>query len=78
PEFGVSFADNHKSYKLYPDDLKDMSVAFGHPVDEEDLIKRKENGYISTHYVCCTDKFPNTFTFSPPAEGVFIGWYSIA
>ncbi len=78
PEFGVSFADNHKSYKLYPNDLKDMSVAFGHPVDEADLLERKSKGYISTHYVCCTDKFPNTFTFSPPAEGVFIGWYTIA
>ncbi len=78
PEFGVSFADNHKSYKLYPNELKDMSVAFGHPVDEEDLITRKENGYVSTHYVCCSDKFPNTFTFSEPMEGVFIGWYSIA
>ncbi len=78
PEFGVAFADNHKSYKLYPNELKDMSVAFGHPVDEEDLIIRKQNGYISTHYVCCSDGFPNVFTFSPPAEGVFIGWYSIA
>lgn len=78
PEFGVSFADNHKSYKLYPNELKDMSVAFGHPVDETDLTQRRENGYISTHYVCCSDPFPNTFTFSPPAEGVFIGWYSIA
>ena len=78
PEFGVSFADNHKSYKLYPKELKDMSVAFGHPVDEKDLEQRKSVGYISTHYVCCTDKFPNTFTFSPPAEGVFIGWYTIA
>lgn len=78
PEFGVSFADNHKSYKLYPNELKDMSVAFGHPVDEADLETRRANGYISTHYVCCSDKFPNTFTFSPPAEGVFIGWYTIA
>jgi len=78
PEFGVSFADNHQSYKLYPNDLKDMSVAFGHPVDDEDLEKRRAKGYISTHYVCCTDKFPNTFTFSPPAEGVFIGWYTVA
>ncbi|MCF7567885.1 DUF4091 domain-containing protein [Sabulilitoribacter arenilitoris] len=78
PEFGVSFADNHKSYKLYPNELKDMSVAFGHPVDEEDLEQRRENGYISTHYVCCSDAFPNTFTFSPPAEGVFIGWYTMA
>jgi hypothetical protein len=55
-----------------------MSVAFGHPVDEEDLIIRKQKGYTSTHYVCCSDGFPNVFTFSPPAEGVFIGWYSIA
>ncbi|MCK0156337.1 DUF4091 domain-containing protein [Cellulophaga sp. F20128] len=78
PEFGVSFADNHKSYKLYPDELKDMSVAFGHPVDEQDLVQRRANGFVSTHYVCCSDGFPNTFTFSPPAEGVFIGWYTIA
>lgn len=78
PEFGVSFADNHKSYKLYPDDLKDMSVAFGDPVDEEDLILRRANGYISTFYVSCTHEFPNTFTFSPPADGIFIGWYTMA
>ena len=78
PEFGVSFADNHKSYKLYPNDLKDMSVAFGHPVDAVDLEQRRANDYISTHYVCCSDSFPNTFTFSPPAEGVFIGWYTMA
>jgi len=78
PEFGTSFADNHKSYKLYPNELKDLSVAFGATVDEEDLKLRKERGYISTHYVCCSDGFPNVFTFSPPAEGVFIGWYSIA
>ena len=78
PEFGASFADNHKSYKLYPDDLKDLSVAFGATIDNEDLILRKQKGYISTHYVCCADGFPNVFTFSPPAEGVFIGWYSIA
>ena len=78
PEFGVSFADNHKSYKLYPTELKDMSVAFGHPVDAADLQQRRANHYISTHYVCCSDKFPNTFTFSPPAEGVFIGWYTTA
>ncbi len=78
PEFGASFADNHKSYKLYPNELKDLSVAFGATIDEEDLKLRKKNEYISTHYVCCSDGFPNTFTFSPPIEGVFIGWYTIA
>ncbi|WP_084647738.1 DUF4091 domain-containing protein [Gelidibacter mesophilus] len=78
PEFGVSFADNHKSYKLYPDALKDMSPAFGHPVDPEDLAYRREKGYISTFYLSCAHEFPNTFTFSPPAESTFIGWYTMA
>ncbi|TMU57028.1 DUF4091 domain-containing protein [Flagellimonas algicola] len=78
PELGFSLADNHKSYKLYPDQMKDLSVAFGATVDAEDLSLRKQRGYISTHYVCCADKFPNVFTFSDPSEGVFIGWYSIA
>ena len=26
----------------------------------------------TTCYVCCTESFPNTFTFSDPAEGAFI------
>jgi hypothetical protein len=56
----------------------DLSVSFGAIIDEIDLQQRKENGFISTHYVCCADDFPNIFTFSKPDEGVFIGWYSIA
>ena len=78
PEFGASCADNQRSYKQYPNQLKDLSVAFGAVIDEKDLLLRKENGFISTHYVCCSDDFPNIFTFSKPDEGVFIGWYSIA
>jgi len=78
PEFGVALADSHKSYRLFPDQLKDLSVAFGATIDEEDLIYRKKNGYVSTFYVCCSDSFPNVFTFSPPAEAVFLGWYSTA
>ena len=78
PEFGVAFADNHKSYKLYPDELKDMSVASGHPVDKEDLEARKNKGYVSTFYIYCGNEFPNTFTFSDPVEGIFVGWYSMA
>lgn len=78
PEFGISFADNHKSYKKYPEVLKDLSVGFESSIDENDLIERKSKGYVSTHYVCCADPFPNVFTFSEPAEGTFIGWFTMA
>lgn len=78
PEMGVALADNHKSYKLYPDQLTDLCVMRVATVDEEDRIYRAEKGYITTWYVCCEDAFPNVFTFSEPAEAPFIGWHTMA
>lgn len=78
PSLGVALADNHKSYKLYPDQLVDLCVAHGATVDPEDRAYRAEKGYVTTWYVSCAHEFPNVFTFSPPAEGAFIGWYTMA
>lgn len=78
PSLGVALADNHKSYKLYPDELVDLCVAHGATVDAEDRAYRAQKDYVTTWYVCCADVFPNIFTFSPPAEGAFIGWYTMA
>jgi len=77
PELGISLADNHKSYKQYPF-LKDICLFFGQTFDEADLAYRKQNGLISTYYVCCAHKFPNVFTFSEPAEATYIAWYATA
>lgn len=78
PELGVGFADNHRNYQKFPDQLTDLSIAFGAEIEPEIRKYRKDRGYISTWYVCCTDKFPNVFTFSEPAEATFIGWYTLA
>ena len=40
------------------------------------LEQRRQQGKISTWYTCCTEPYPNGFTFSSPAEGVWIGWYT--
>ncbi|QNK61652.1 DUF4091 domain-containing protein [Pedobacter sp. PAMC26386] len=40
------------------------------------LRKRKQQHKISTWYTCCTESYPNNFTFSSPAEGVWMGWYT--
>ncbi len=77
PELGIAYADNHKTYKRYPDS-EDISIAFGHPYSREDIELRQSNGLNSTVYVCCSDEFPNTFTFSDPAEAVFQAWYVMA
>lgn len=77
PEIGISLADNHKSYKKYPF-IKDMSVSFDAKVDSADIAYRKANGLNTTYYVCCSDKFPNVFTFSSSAEAVYSAWYAYA
>ena len=78
PEFGISLADDHKSYKLYPDQLKDLSISFGNTIEEADLNYRKKNKMISTFYVSCQHAFPNIHTFSSPSEAVFLPWYAMA
>jgi hypothetical protein len=40
------------------------------------LQKRSEQGKISTWYTCCTEPYPNAFSFSSPAEQVWMGWYT--
>lgn len=78
PELGVGFADNHHNYRKFPDQLTDLSIAFGAEIEPKIRQYRKEQGYVSTWYVCCSDVFPNVFTFSDPAEAAFIGWYTMA
>ena len=79
PGFGIALADNHNSYKLFPDRIKDLSVSHSKgQIDREDLNYRKSKGFVTAFYVCCGDEFPNTFTFSHPAEAAFLGWYASA
>lgn len=77
PEFGISLADNHKSYKQYPY-IKDTSVKADAKVDTEDIEFRREKGLTTTYYVCCSDKFPNVFTCSELPEAVYAAWYATA
>ncbi|SMO32092.1 protein of unknown function [Saccharicrinis carchari] len=78
PSLKVALADNHKSYKLYPDQLVDLCVAHGVTVDEKDRAYRARKNYVTTWYVSCAHQFPNVFTFSQPVEAAFIGWYTRA
>jgi hypothetical protein len=77
PDLGVAFADNHKTYKKYPNSA-DISVSAYHPFDREDLLDRKSRRLNTTFYVCCADPFPNQFTFSDPAESTYLAWYAMA
>ncbi len=59
-------------------DIYDYCVASRWVFPGEVLQDRKQSGKVSTWYTCCTEKYPNMFTFSPPDESVWAGWYTAA
>ena len=75
-DFKISFAGgNHPEiYKEIDDYCLSMEESFPQEVKEE----RKKNGRISTFYTSCAHAYPNSFTFSPPAESEWYGWYAAA
>lgn len=42
----------------------------------EVIESRRKAGKVTTYYTCCTEPRPNTFTFSPPAEAEWLGWFA--
>jgi len=77
PDLKVSLAANHWIPEIM-DDIHDLCVASEFNYTSEMKRKRKQAGKITTYYTCCSENYPNTFTFSPPAESAWLGWYAAA
>jgi hypothetical protein len=74
PEFKIALAGSlHKELSA---DLDDYCVGLAAKYPEEMKSERKSRGQITTFYTCCAEPRPNTFTFCPPAEGEWMGWYA--
>jgi len=58
--------------------LDDYCCVSGKEPGMNDVKRRASKGQTSTYYVCCTPAKPNTFVFSPPVEGRWLGWYAFA
>jgi len=57
-------------------DIDTYCIASKWEFPAEVLQKRNKEGKISTWYTCCTEPYPNAFSFSSPAEQVWMGWYT--
>lgn len=74
PNFKVSLAGAwHKELEA---DLDDYCVALRMKYPEEIKNKRKQQGKVTTYYTSCEEPYPNTFTFSEPAESEWFAWYA--
>ena len=58
--------------------LTDYCFLYGKESGVEAVKSRRARGLTTTYYVCCTPPYPNNFVFSPPVEGRWISWYTIA
>lgn len=77
PELKIVLAADQNLEAVAPDTY-DYSFNFciGEHIDKSVTVPRKELGKKTTFYVCCGPNRPNTFSFSPPAESVWLNWHA--
>ena len=74
PDFKLSLAGSHHKELLEP--LNDYCVTMAETFSPEEIAVRRSKGMTTTYYTCCAEARPNTFTFSPPAEAEYLGWFA--
>lgn len=76
PEFKITLAGNY--HPEIQADLYYLSIPYGHKFPADVKAERERKGQISTVYTCCSEAFPNTFTFSAPAEAAWTVLHAMA
>lgn len=76
PELKIAGAIHY--YPEVEPDVYDLSLAYGETLPAEVLERRMREGKKTTFYTCCAESYPNTYTFSDPAEAAWIPLHSAA
>ena len=58
--------------------IDDYCFLYGNESSVEPVRARTVRNLTTTWYICCNPDKPNTFVFSPPVEGRWLGWYTTA
>jgi len=78
PRLKAALAGNQAPSHYTGLDLADFTIIMDHASDDlvRDIAQRRAEGRVTTFYVCLDPKRPNTFVTSPPAEALWIGYYT--
>lgn len=76
PEFKITLAGNY--HPEIQEDLYCLTIPYGQKFPEDVKAERRSKGQLSCVYTCCTESFPNIFTFSDPAEAVWTALHTVA
>ena len=78
PDIKIAMAGHY--FPAINDDVDNLCIFITH-IDKstpDAIALRKDQNQITTFYVCCANAKPNNFTYSPPAESAWLGWYAAA
>ncbi|WP_143304933.1 DUF4091 domain-containing protein [Chitinophaga vietnamensis] len=73
-DFKISLAGSYHAPLAY--DIYDYCIASAELFPDDVMKTRIGKGWPTTFYTYCHEGYPNTFTFSPPAEAAWMGWYA--
>lgn len=74
PEFKVSLAGNY--HAQIESSLYDYCISIEQEFPEDVRMRRASEKKPTTYYTSCAESYPNTFTFSDPAEAAWMSFYS--
>ena len=77
PEWKIALAGDSYHPEI-EQDIYDYCLASYLRFEDEVMIQRKAEGKPTTYYTACPEHYPNGYTFSPPAENAWLGWYASA
>ena len=80
PRLKIAMPGNHPPSHFKGIDIPNYCQYIAHIDDPfiAEVKARRELGKVTTFYVCCGPRRPNTFTFSPADEQVWLGYYAAA
>lgn len=71
PDFKISLAGHY--HKELDEEIYDYCIGYDEQYPAGVVQARRAQGKITTFYTCCTEAYPNTFTFSQPIEASAFG-----
>lgn len=71
PNFKISLAGHY--HKNLDSEIYDYCIGYDEQYPEGVVDARRSQGKVTTFYTCCTEAYPNTFTFSQPIEAGTFG-----
>lgn len=71
PDYKISLAGNY--HAEFESELFDLCIPYDAQYPEGVVDARHRQGKVTTFYTCCSESWPNTFTFSQPVEASAFG-----